>query len=108
MTARTGMLRHRIILESAAVTPDGGGGESLVWQPVATLWAAIRPLSGRERFSAGEFSAQVSHEIILRYRAGVLPAMRFRKGSRIFEIRAVMDENERRRRLRVLCEEQAL
>ena len=105
---RAGALRHRVILESANRSDDGGGGSLVVWQEVAPLWVAIKPLSGRELMSAGQFASRLSHEITLRYRALVLPEMRFRKGSRIFQIKAVLDVEERRQWLRALCEEREL
>ncbi len=105
---RPGALRHRVILESATKSDDGGGGAFTVWEQVAPLWVAIKPVSGRELLSAGQFSSRLTHEITLRYRTLVLPEMRFRKGSRIFEIKAVLDKDERRRWLHVLCEEREL
>ncbi len=105
---RAGALRHRVKLQSASTTPDGGGGSHIIWQDVAPLWVAIRPLSGREFQAAGQFSSRLTHEITLRYRPLVLPEMRFSKGTRIFEIRAVMDVDEKRQWLRVLCEEKEL
>ncbi len=105
---RTGALRHRVILESATTTSDGGGGSLIVWEQVAPLWAAIKPLTGRELLSAGQFSSTLTHQITLRYIPQVLPEMRFRKGNRIFQIKAVLDVEEKRRWLRVLCEEREL
>ena len=102
---RAGALRHRLILERMNKVEDGGGGVTIVWETVAPLWAAIRPLRGREQLGAGQFASRLSHEISLRYRPLVLPEMRFRKGSRIFEIRAVINVDEQSRWLRALCEE---
>ncbi len=103
-----GALRHRVALESATKTSDGGGGSILVWEQVALLWVAIKPLSGRELLSAGQFASRLTHQITLRYRTSVLPEMRFRKDNRVFQIKAVLDVEERRRWLRALCEEREL
>jgi head-tail adaptor len=46
--------------------------------------------------------------VVLRYRAGVVPAMRFHKGARIFHILTVIDVEERRRWLKCWCEEREL
>ena len=105
---RAGALRHRVSLESASKTPDGGGGSSIVWQEVAAVWVAITPLKGRELMAAGQFASRLTHEITMRYRAQVLPQMRLRKGNRIFAIKAVIDMDEKQRWLRVLCEEREL
>ena len=105
---RAGALRHRVKLEQATKTPDGGGGSSIVWDEVASLWVAIKPLSGRELLTAGQFASRLTHEIIMRYRVSVLPEMRLRKGSRLFAIKAVIDVDEKQTWLRVLCEEREL
>jgi len=103
-----GDLRERLTLEEAARIGDGGGGANESWRAVATLWAAMLPLSGDEGLDADAPSGTVSHEIWLRYRAGVLPDMRLRSGDRIFDIRSVIDVGERGRWLRLLCEERRL
>ena len=101
-------LRHRVTLESPQRSDDGGGGAITTWQTVAVMWAGIAALTGRESFSYDRLTGTVSHQILIRYRAGVRPEMRFNHAGRLFEIRAVMDMEGRRRWLRCLCEEQDL
>jgi SPP1 family predicted phage head-tail adaptor len=101
-------LRHRLTLEEPSRVSDGGGGFAETWQEVAELWADVRPASGFERVEADRLSGTVSHEIALRYRPGVTPAMRFREGTRLFQILAVIDVAERKRWLKCLCEEREL
>jgi len=103
-----GRLRHRLTLEAAARTPDGGGGAAETWTTVAEVWGQIRPTGGSEAFDADALAGRISHEITLRYRDGVTPAMRFAHGSRRFEIAAVIDVDERRRWLKCLCVERDL
>ena len=87
---------------------DEGGGFTESWVTVATLSADLRPISGDERVEADRLAGRSRHEIVLRYRPGVVPAMRFRKGARIFHILAVIDVDERRRWLKCSCEEREL
>ena len=47
-----GRLRHRLTLESASRTPDGGGGASETWSTVTEVWAEITPTSGAEAVDA--------------------------------------------------------
>ena len=103
-----GALRHRISLEQPARLADGGGGAVVTWTPVAELWASIKPTSGREALVADQVAGRVSHEIHVRYRADIVPAMRFALGTRTFEIIAAIDVEERRRQLRCLCREELL
>jgi len=103
-----GDLRQRMSLEQVARVDDGGGGAAESWAAVATLWAALLPVSGGEDVVADGLEGRATHEIWIRYRAGVVPAMRFTKGARIFEILSVIDVDERHRWLKVLCEERQL
>ena len=105
MALEAGALRHRITLQSATDTPDGGGGFTTVWTDVATVWAAIEPLKGREQLHAAQLETPVTHRVTLRYRAGVTPKMRVKFGTRVFNIRAVIDAEERHRTLELMCEE---
>jgi SPP1 family predicted phage head-tail adaptor len=100
-------LRERLTLEAPMRTPDGGGGATLAWQNVAELWAHVRPISGDERLRHDQLSGRLTHEVWIRYRPGVVPAMRFTQGPRIYEIVAVI-EADRRRRLKCLVEERSL
>ena len=106
MSAPTiGSLRHRLVLEEVTRTPDGAGGATETWGTVAELWADLHPLAGREAPHAEQLSGRLTHRVIVRYRAGIVPAMRFRLGQRLFHIEAVRDLGERRRHLECLVEE---
>ncbi len=108
MRPAIGRLRQRLALQAATRTPDGGGGASESWTTIAQLWAEIRPTGGTESFEADAVAGRVSHEITIRYRSGVAPAMRLVSGTRRFEILAVIDIEERRRWLKCLCVERDL
>ena len=103
-----GGLRHRLDLERVVRTPDGGGGVSESWVVEASVWGAIRPLSGSEAVEADRIAGTHRFEIAIRYRAGVEPAMRFRKESRVFHVLSVENVDERNVRIRALCEERDL
>jgi len=100
-----GALRERLALQSASRAADGGGGATVTWSTVADVWAAVRPISGDERLRHDAVTARVTHEVWIRHRSDVAPAMRFTSGARILDIVAVLDPG-RRDRLQCLCEEQ--
>jgi SPP1 family predicted phage head-tail adaptor len=105
MTALSiGALRERLTLQSPSRVDDGGGGATVTWEPVADLWAAVRAISGDERLRHDAVTARVTHEVWIRHRGDVVPAMRFSAGGRILDIVAVLDPG-RRNRLQCLCEE---
>ena len=100
-----GALRERLTLESPSRADDGGGGAVVTWTTVAQVWAAVRPISGDERLRHDAVTARVTHEVWIRHRGDVVPAMRFTSGPRILDIVAVLSP-ARRDRLQCLCEEQ--
>lgn len=97
MTA--GQLRERITIQQAVETPDGGGGSSVVWTDLATLWAEVRPLSGRERLQAQQIEASVDYRVTIRYRSDVDAGMRVVWGALTMNIRAVYNEDRKRKYL---------
>ncbi|KAB2849262.1 MAG: phage head closure protein [Hyphomicrobiaceae bacterium] len=106
--ATAGRLRRRLSLQEASRVTDAGGGSAESWGTVAILWGEVRPVSGREGASQHQLQGRVSHEIVIRHRPGVAPAMRFVEGERVYEILAVLEHDGRKRILNCLCEERKL
>ena len=98
-------LRHHLTLEQAFRTGDEGGGASLSWVAVTTLWASVEAVGGGEREAADRSEARTRYKIRLRYRADVTAGMRFRQDTQLFNICTVQDEEGRRRWLTCACEE---
>ncbi len=69
------------------------------------VWGKVEPLTGGERLRAMQIEDRLSHRIVIRHRPGITPAMRVRFGSRVFNIRAAINREERNRFLELLCEE---
>ena len=108
MDVRIGDLRQRISIEVQNRTGDGGGGADDVWSLVAEVWAYVKPLSGSERVEADAIAGRVSHEIWMRHRGDVEPEMRIAMDGRLFDVRAVLNVEERDRFLRCFVEELTL
>ena len=102
---KIGTLRHRVTLEEKTVTRDGYGGEVVTWSTVATVWAAVEPLQGREFLDGRRLEAEVNTRIRMRYRSGILPGMRVTWGDHVYDVEAVLEVESRRRELRLMCRE---
>lgn len=104
-----GKMRHRITFQSFTGLQDDYGdplqSDDSNWDPVATLWAAIDPISGREFYAAEQSQSEVSHKIRCRYRSGLTTAMRIKYGKRIFQIVSIIDWEERHESLLIMCKE---
>lgn len=102
-----GMLRHSITIKSrGTLASDSGGGGTYPWDVTkATARAYIKPLSGREQLHAMQLESPVTHKIVMRYVSGITADMRVELGSRYFNIRAVINVEERNRWLEIMAEE---
>ena len=110
-----GDLRSRGILQQRANTSDGQGGQIVTWANVATLWAEIVAITGTEGYAADQQRPLVTYDITIRFRTGIVgsaygadAAMRFVVGARTFDIRSVIDTDERHEALVLGCELYAL
>lgn len=104
---RAGRLRNRLELQTDTATVDEYGDKSpSAWLTTQTVWAAIEPLRGRELFAAQQVKSDVTHKITMRHQPGITSAMRFKEGSRAFNIAAPpINVRERDRMIEVLCVE---
>lgn len=102
-----GLLRHRLVLEVPVETDDGAGGVARSYNAVATVWAALTPLSERESVSAEELGANLTHRITIRAGVSVTTRHRFTLGTRVFRIVTLRDPDESGRFVEILAEERA-
>lgn len=63
-----GKLDQRVTLQSVSSTTDAGGGRVETWATVATLWASVRPMSGRERLQADQLESPANYRVTIRRR----------------------------------------
>ena len=102
---RAGALKHKITIQEKTQTSDGMGGYTETWKELYTVWAAIWPVSGREYIATGRKEGEVTHRIQIRYREGIMPSHRVLYGSRVFDIRAVLNHEEKNKYLDLMCVE---
>lgn len=103
---RAGDLRHRVILQRPIeIRGSDYADVQRTWQDVATLWASVEPLAGREFFVNREMQGELTARVRLRYRAGVTPKMRLLYDGRVFEIQSVMNVGEDGVELELMCAE---
>ncbi len=100
-----GRLRHRVTIQYPTRNEDEGGGASIRWMPLATVWAQVKARPGREIFQADSPTARSAFRLVIRYRADVDPTMRVLWGERVLEVLAVGDEDGSKRWLSCECEE---
>lgn len=104
---RAGRLRHRVVVERATDGTDAYGDQVPTWSALATVWAGIEPLSGREYLAAAHIQADVSTRIVIRGIPGVsiTPKDRIRYGTRLFDIKQVVDRDAENIEIQLLAQE---
>ena len=110
MGLRAGALGQRITLQQRSVAQDATGGQLATWADVATVWAEVTPLSGRELIAAQAVASETSHQITMRWQPAfadpkTVAALRVVMNGRLFNIKASINDDERNRTLMLLVAE---
>jgi SPP1 family predicted phage head-tail adaptor len=112
---RISKLQQRITIQRRSSTLDAYGQEINSWSDIGTVWAEVKPLSGREkmRTNAMVVESQISHQVTVRYSTLFLPsttadAWRILFGTRIFNITASWNVDEADKTIIFDCTEGSL
>lgn len=100
-----GQLDKRMILQAPTIARADDGAETITWTTLATIWAGIRTLRGREYWQAQQVNSDVTHEVLIRYRARLSPRFRLIFEGRTLEILSIQNADEGRTDLILLCKE---
>ena len=92
---RAGRMSERVTLQSIAAGQDEYGAPMTGWTDVATVWASVDDLTGREYAAAGGTQNAVTTKITIRYRAGVVATMRALHGAIAYNIEAALGQDQR-------------
>ena len=109
-----GSLDKRITLQSRSATLDDYGQELNSWTNVATVWANVKPIGGREKLRAMAVESSLTHTVAVRYNVRFLPPTKVDAwrivyvtpaATRIFNIVAARDVDEARKHIIFDCTE---
>lgn len=101
----TNRLNKRVTIKQLTTTTDEYGQPIDTWTDVATVWAAIEPLRGREYFAAMAEQADVTTRIRIRYREGIDRTMIVTCDGVDFEIGHIIDPEYRHQEMQLMCKE---
>jgi SPP1 family predicted phage head-tail adaptor len=107
---RAGQLNRLVSVQQRATALDSFGAQPQTWVEIKQVYAYIEALSGAERAVAESVSTDVSHKFTVRYDAifadpRVAAAYRIVYNNRIFDIQAVLNEDEANRIVELLAME---
>ncbi len=104
-------LKWPLVLEAKVLLADGAGGLRETWTPLGTIWADVRPRSGREVEGEATSLSRSLWTITIRAAPFGAPSrpvagQRFRSGPRRFAIAAVQETDASARWLACTAEEE--
>lgn len=102
---RAGRLNRRITIQERIETQNDMGEVVWTWVDVCTVWAEIAAVGGREFFAAQQVQSSVTHNILIRYRPGIVAKMRAVESNCdavAYDIEAVLP-NARRTEIKLMC-----
>ena len=98
-------LNKRVEIQEKTNTEDGFGGFTETWVKLRDAWAEIKPINTFENFEANGINEKITHIITLRYFSDVKTDNRIKYGSRIFNIKGVINILEENKILEIKVEE---
>lgn len=101
---QSGTLRHRIAIQTNTPTQDSYGEPVTSWATVATVWAAVEMLSGRELFVAQQAQSEATVRFRIR-RRDVDARQRVSWDGRTFGVESVIHDPTNRRETLLMCKE---
>lgn len=87
-----GELRHRITIRRETNTPDGKGGYDRSWSTLATVFAKVVSLNGREAVIGQTLQGISTFEITVRYRTDLQVSDQIEWSGRELNIHAAEDK----------------
>lgn len=105
MTLDPGEMRHQVTIRAITLTPDEGAGYTETPSDVATVWAAVEPLEGREQLAAMQMGMSRPHRFRVWYRSDLTGANELFHDGRRFNVGSVVDPGARREELVILADE---
>jgi SPP1 family predicted phage head-tail adaptor len=83
-------------LQAPVETDDGAGGVTRSFDPVATVWGSVTPLSGRADVAADSRGAVLRFRVVMRFRDDVTTRHRLVDGTHVYTPIAVREIASRR------------
>jgi len=102
---RSGNLKHKITIQEIISMKNTLGEPTQDWYTFMNAWARIVPIRANEYRAAQGLVEKITHTVTIRYTDGIESDMRILYGSRVFEIKGILDFNEEHKRLDLMCEE---
>lgn len=106
MPILAGQLRQRVTVERPHRVKNLANELEERFEPIADVWAEIKPGAADEQIGSGQPAARVAHVVRIRWRKDVTAACRLVYMGRVLDVLAAVDPDNRREELRLECTEE--
>lgn len=100
-----GALRHRLQLLTLSRVDDGAGGAAVSWTPGPEIWADVQRLTSTRDFAGDKENRIRRISATLRARADIALGGQVAFDGVNYEVVSIENDDERGRRLTLICEE---
>ena len=105
MNVRAGEKNRRVTVQGATQTPDGMGGYTETITTIDTVWMKVEPLQGDEQIQAMQTGMTAPHRFTATYRSDITGATTLLYDGRTFDVKSVVDPDEKHRDLVLMTDE---
>ncbi len=98
-------MTDRVTLRRREMVSQPEGGHVALFVPLASVWARVRSLRGRQGTSADGRAVEISHAVVLRFRSDIAPGDRILYRGRALDVVSAADLDGRRAFLSCACSE---
>jgi SPP1 family predicted phage head-tail adaptor len=102
---RLEQLRHVITVKQETQSEGTFGQELSYTDFKASIRAFVQPTSGAEFYAAQKVNPEANYNVWVRFQSGFLPSMQVVFESKVFHILHVLEWEEKRRWIRLICKE---
>ena len=95
MALRAGLLDRRVTLQRRVEVVDASGQAILNFVPVATVWARVEPIEGKEGFGQQQWVATGDLRFTIRWRDDVTPLHQVTYGGIPYDVVSVAEDGRR-------------
>lgn len=100
---QAGKLNRRITIRQQSTTLDAYGQEIVSWTDLCSVWASIATLSGLESVRSGIELSLIRSSMRIRYRLGITSDMRVLYGADLYEIEAILMDEQSKEHMDLIC-----
>lgn len=104
MSLSAGRLRHRVTIRRQAQVRNANGGYDATWGDVATVWAEVIGIAGREATIGQALQGISTYRITVRFGVDVTDADQLRYGAIDLNIQSITDPDGMREQLLILAD----